>query len=370
MPQRTKFFRKRNHMSRTQSLVIQLETSRNAAKRRCLAHFALQMCFSPQRRAIFGHRNYQKWPESVVFSTFWLTNMLRATAACHFWTSQLPKWLRPCGVLCISTDQYASRHSGVPFWTSERPKWLRPCGVCAFWLANVLRATGAWHFSPSQLPKWLRECGVLRILTFKCAFRHSRVPFSPVRRTATSAPAALASLLFEHQEPRFIEKTQRFATFLTFFAHVELLASDSTRMLIFLLVTWLMLIFLLVTWLLCDSAFQLYILSEVRLLNFLRLYIYIFIYVRAYIYIYIYVTYRNRASFQVDFEHAFMVVCAWWDSHTCADFFFWRHFWALQKLLLLSRHGQQRRASFFSFEASYTNTWPCCIMLHVLFSAC
>ena len=87
-------------------------------------------------------------------------------------------------------------------------------------------------------------------------------------------------------------------------------------------------------------------------------------------YIYIYVTYRNRASFQVDFEHAFMVVCAWWDSHTCADFFFWRHFWALQKLLLLSRHGQQRRASFFSFEASYTNTWPCCIMLHVLFSAC
>jgi len=32
-----------------------------------------------------------------------------------------------------------------------------------------------------------------------------------------------------------------------------------------------MLIFLLLTWLLCDSAFQLYILSEVRLLNFLRL---------------------------------------------------------------------------------------------------
>ena len=288
MPQRTKFFRKRNHMSRTQSLVIQLETSRNAAKRRCLAHFALQMCFSPQRRAIFGHRNYQKWPESVVFSTFWLTNMLRATAACHFWTSQLPKWLRPCGVLCISTDQYASRHSGVPFLNIGTSKMAPPlwCFVhfdlqmrfapqargifhhrnfqngsgnvvfCAFWLSNVLFATAACHFSP-------------------------------VRRTATSAPAALASLLFEHQEPRFIEKTQRFATSLTFFAHVELLASDSTRMLIFLLVTWLMLIFLLVTWLLCDSAFQLYILSEVRLLNFLRLYIYI--YIRTCIHIYIYI---------------------------------------------------------------------------------
>ena len=110
---------------------------------------------------------------------------------------------------------------------------------CAFWLANVLFATAACHFSP-------------------------------VRGRATSAPAALASLLFEHQVPRFIEKTQRFGTSLTFFAHVELLASDSTHMLIFLLVTWLMLIFLLLTWLLCDSAFQLYILSEVRLLNFLR----------------------------------------------------------------------------------------------------
>ena len=145
---------------------------------RCFVHFDAQMCLAPQPRAIFQHLNFKNGSGNVVFCTFWLSNVLFATAACHF---------------------------------------------------------------------------------------------SPVRRTATSAPAALASLLFEHQEPRFIEKTQRFATSLTFFAHVELLACDSTRMLIFLLVTWLMLIFLLVTWLLCDSAFQLYILSEVRLLNFLRL---------------------------------------------------------------------------------------------------
>ena len=46
------------------------------------------------------------------------------------------------------------------------------------------------------------------------------------------------------------------------YTHVDLLATDSTHMLIFLLLTWL----------LCDSAFQLYILSEVRLLNFLRLF--------------------------------------------------------------------------------------------------
>ena len=196
------------------------------------------MCFAPQRRAIFWHQTSKKWSVPVGFSTFWLTNMLRATAACHFWTSQLPKWLRPCGVFHILTYKYASRHSGVQFLNIATSKmapgmWCfvhfdlqmcfspQPRGILehrnfqnvsgaevfsTFWRANVLRATAACHFSP-------------------------------VRETATSAPAALAGLLFEHQEPRFMEKTQRFATSLTFFAHVDLLATDSTRMLIFLLLT-------------------------------------------------------------------------------------------------------------------------------------
>ena len=83
---------------------------------------------------------------------------------------------------------------------------------CAFWLENVLRATAACHFS---FPRW----------------------------TATSAPAALASLLFEHPEPRIIEKTQRFATFLTFaacfssfqglYSRVDRLSSDLTSLLCF-----------------------------------------------------------------------------------------------------------------------------------------
>ena len=125
-----------------------IATSKMAPTMRCFVHFHLQMCFAPQRRAIFQHRNFQNGSANVVFCAFWLANVLRATAACHF---------------------------------------------------------------------------------------------SPVRWTATSAPAALASLLFEHQEPRFIEKTQRFATSLTFFAHVpsfywlytrvDLLSADWTSLL-------------------------------------------------------------------------------------------------------------------------------------------
>ena len=72
-------------------------------------HFDLQMRFSLQQLAIFWHRNFQKWSEHAVFCTFWLANVLLATAACHFSTSQLPKVVRTCCVLCIC----ASRYSGV-----------------------------------------------------------------------------------------------------------------------------------------------------------------------------------------------------------------------------------------------------------------
>ena len=150
--------------------------------------FWLEMCFAPQPRAIFEHWNFQNWSEIVVFCAFWLENALRATAACHFWTSELPKWLRECGVLCILTWTCASRHSRVPYFNIGTSKmaprmWcfvhfdLNMCFApqpraifqhrnfqngsanvvfCAFWLANVLRATAACHFSPVCQNSYLR----------------------------------------------------------------------------------------------------------------------------------------------------------------------------------------------------------------------
>ena len=51
------------------------------------------MYYAPQRRALFEHRNFQKYFKNGVFCAFWLRNVLRATAACTFWTSQLPSEL-------------------------------------------------------------------------------------------------------------------------------------------------------------------------------------------------------------------------------------------------------------------------------------
>ena len=99
-------------------------TSKSGPYPSVFSHFDLQMCFAPQRRATFGHLTFKNWSDHVVFCAFWLTNVLRATAAYHFWTSELQKLLRDSGVLCILTCKCASRHSGVPFFRIATSKMV------------------------------------------------------------------------------------------------------------------------------------------------------------------------------------------------------------------------------------------------------
>ena len=211
------------------------------------------MCFAPQRRALFRHRNFQKWSETVSFLHFWLQNVLRATTACTFSTSELPKVVREWCALYILTSKCASRHNGVALFRHLNfQKWSDNGVFCTFWLRNVLRATTACTFSTSQLPKVVRQWCVLYILTWKCASRHNGVQFfishlaSWLRTRRFSEPTFRPSRATNHW------KNTVFRDFPTF-----------SRTCIFFL-----LIFSLLT--LLTSAFQLSILSEVSLLNFLR----------------------------------------------------------------------------------------------------
>ena len=45
-------------------------TSKSGPKLVCFVHFHFEMCFAPQRRARFPHRNFQKWSERGVFVHF------------------------------------------------------------------------------------------------------------------------------------------------------------------------------------------------------------------------------------------------------------------------------------------------------------
>ena len=107
------------------------------------------MCFAPQRRALFRHLNFQKWSAPLVFCPFWLGNVLRATTACTFSTSQLPKVVRSSSALSILTWKCASRHNGVHFFMSHLASWLRtrrfseptfrPSGATNHWKNTVNR---------------------------------------------------------------------------------------------------------------------------------------------------------------------------------------------------------------------------------------
>ena len=147
------------------------------------------MCFAPRWRALFRHVNFQKWSENGVLCTFWLGNVLRTTTACtyvHFFDIATSK-SAPNLVCFVHFDletcfapQWRALFRHVNF-----QKWSENGACCTFWLGHVLRATTACNFLSLIWP-------------------HG------------SAPAALASLLFDPPEPQIIGKTQCFATFLPF----------------------------------------------------------------------------------------------------------------------------------------------------------
>ena len=102
-----------------------ISTSKSGPELVCFVHFDFHMCFLPQRRALFRHLNFQKWSEHGVLCTFWLRNVLLATTACTFSTSQLPQvLLRWAFFFTFFTCKCASRHNDVLF-LSHLATWLR-----------------------------------------------------------------------------------------------------------------------------------------------------------------------------------------------------------------------------------------------------
>ena len=98
---------------------------KSGPKLTCFVHFYFKLWFSPQWRTIFRHLNFKKWSRIVSFLTFSLPNVLFATAAYNFSTSELQKVLRAPHVLCIFTSKCAFRHSGVQFLMCPLTTYLR-----------------------------------------------------------------------------------------------------------------------------------------------------------------------------------------------------------------------------------------------------
>ena len=81
-----------------------IATSKSGPTLVCFVHFDLEMCFAPQRRALFRHLNFQKWSGAEVFCTFWLGNVLRATTACNFSSLIWPAGSAPAALASLLFD--------------------------------------------------------------------------------------------------------------------------------------------------------------------------------------------------------------------------------------------------------------------------
>ena len=188
------------------------------------------MCFSPQRRTIIRQQNVQKCSEDYSFLTFWLPNVLFATAADNYSTAERPKVLRRLQFFNILTSKCVFRHSRVHFFDWWRAKsasklmcfvhfHLKICfspqqraifrhlnfkkcsetvSFLAFSLQNLLFATAACNFSTSELPKVLRDRQFFSIFTSKSAFRHSSVQFFDIW-TSKSGPKLTCFVHFDLQ---------------------------------------------------------------------------------------------------------------------------------------------------------------------------
>ena len=166
----------------------------------------LTRCTTPCACHAKRHLNVQKWCEHVVFLTFWLRNVLRATAACTFSTSQFPKVVREWCVFYILTSKCASRHNGVHFFDISTSK-SGPRMVCFAHFGFEM------CFAPQQRALFrhlnFQKCcedlwSVLSILTCKCAWHHNGVQFfishlaSWLRTRRSSEPTFRASGASNH----------------------------------------------------------------------------------------------------------------------------------------------------------------------------
>ena len=118
-----------------------ISTSKSGPKLRCFVHFDLEMCFAPQRRALFQHLNFQKWSENGVFCTFWLGNVLRATTACNFSSLIWPAGSAPAALASLLFDPPEPQIIGKTQWIATFLPF-RASASSFFWSLLF------WLFSP------------------------------------------------------------------------------------------------------------------------------------------------------------------------------------------------------------------------------
>ena len=203
-------------------------------------HFGFDMCFAPQQRALLRHLNCQNWPENGVSSAFWL----RHTSTCasrhnrvHF--SNISTSKRAPNMWC--------------FWHFNFETRFVPQGRALLNIATSKSAPNTWSF--------------FDILTLTCPSRHNGVQLFISHLHRWLRTRRFSELTFRPSRAAENIGKPSFSQLFYLFTHLDLLSSA------FLFSDILLLPFssLPLLWLFPPLLFHLSILSEVWLLNFLRI---------------------------------------------------------------------------------------------------
>ena len=142
----------------------------------------------------FANSTSKSGPNPGVLCTFWLRNMLRATTACSFSTSQLRKVVRAGCVLYILTSKCASRHNGVHcFDNSTSKSGPNPGVLCTFWLGEMC-------FAPQRRALFLKSTSKSGPSMVCFVHFDFKMCFAPQRRA-----------LFRHRNSKKCLRTRRFS---------------------------------------------------------------------------------------------------------------------------------------------------------------
>ena len=119
--------------------------------------FDFQMCFAPQRRALFQHLNVQKWSDPEVFCTFSLRNRLRATTACNFSSLISPDVSAPAALASLLFNPPEPQDHEKTQCFATFPPFRAPASSFfssfLFWLFSLLTAFSSLHIVGSLTSK-------------------------------------------------------------------------------------------------------------------------------------------------------------------------------------------------------------------------
>ena len=171
-----------------------ISTSKHGPTLVFFVHFDFDMCFAPQRRKLCRHLNFQKWSEHVVLCAFWLGNVLRGVRFFDVSTSKSGPDMRCCVHFDLETCFAPQQRALFDIATSKSAPRLK-C-LYLFRLQLCIAPLTGFNFSFLIWP-------------------------------SGSAPAALASLLFDPPEPQIIGKNAVNRDFPTFSCTCLFLSSHS-----------------------------------------------------------------------------------------------------------------------------------------------